>query len=83
MNYNLPVVASAIGGNPELIDDDYNGLLAEYNNHSAWVAAVKRLWQSEKLRTRLVASPLTKLTTLSFDNMITETLKILNNFNSH
>ncbi|HRY63448.1 MAG TPA: glycosyltransferase, partial [Patescibacteria group bacterium] len=71
------IIASDIGGNPELVQDDYNGLLVAYNNQEAWVNAFRRLWSNEKLRERLASSPLVKLDVFSFDTMIKETLKVI------
>lgn len=78
MYYNLPIIVSDIGGNPELIQDDYNGLLVEYNNASEWIKAIEKIWGNERLRLRLSANPLSKLDVFSFDSMMRETLKILN-----
>ena len=77
MDYQLPIIASDIGGNPELVQDDYNGLLVAYNNQEAWINAFRRLWSNEKLRERLASSPLVKLDVFSFDTMIKETLKVI------
>ena len=78
MYYKLPIIASAVGGNPELIQDDYNGCLVEYNNKQAWLAAIKRLWESNSLRERFCSSPLVKMDVFSFDHMVRDTIKILN-----
>ncbi len=43
MATGLPVVASRVGGNPELIEDGVTGLLFESNNTEALTAALRRL----------------------------------------
>jgi len=78
MYYKLPIIASAVGGNPELIQDDYNGCLVEYNNKQAWLTAIKRLWQNKSLRERFCSNPLVKMDVFSFDHMIRDTIKVLN-----
>jgi glycosyltransferase involved in cell wall biosynthesis len=78
MYYHLPIIASDSGGNPELIQDDYNGCLIEYNNKLAWLEAIKRVWQNKKLRDRFCASPIVKLDVFSFEHMVRETIKVLN-----
>jgi len=80
MHYRLPIIASNIGGNPELIQDDYNGLLVEYNDYDAWLKAVDRLWRDHKLRERLASSPLVKLDIFNFNKMVAETMRIINSF---
>jgi len=78
MYYKLPIITSAVGGNPELIQDDYNGCLVEYNNKQAWLAAIKRLWQNKSLRERFCSNPLVKMDVFSFDHMVRDTIKVLN-----
>jgi glycosyltransferase involved in cell wall biosynthesis len=77
MYYHLPIIASNAGGNPELIQDDYNGCLVEYNNKQEWLSAIIRIWQNEKIRQRFCASPLVKLDVFNFKHMVQETIKIL------
>ena len=78
MYYHLPIIASNTGGNPELIQDDYNGCLVEYNNQAEWLQAISRIWKNEKLRQRFCASPLVKLEVFSFEHMVKDTVKVLN-----
>lgn len=48
MAAGIPVVASKVGGLPEIVHDGVNGLLVE-NNPEAIAAAVKRLWDDPPL----------------------------------
>jgi 2-deoxystreptamine N-acetyl-D-glucosaminyltransferase/2-deoxystreptamine glucosyltransferase len=48
-----PVVASAVGGVPELIQHGVNGLLVPPGDRAALVAALRRLLDDEALRARL------------------------------
>jgi len=77
MHYHVPVIASNRGGNPELIQDDYNGCLVEQNNKHDWLQAIQRLWNNQPLRRRLSANPLVKLEVFSFQHMAKEIVKIL------
>jgi sugar transferase (PEP-CTERM/EpsH1 system associated) len=43
MASRLPVIAHAVGGNPELVDHEHTGLLCEYGDTDALVAAIARL----------------------------------------
>jgi glycosyltransferase involved in cell wall biosynthesis/putative flippase GtrA len=79
MHYNLAVIASDVGGNPELIQDDYNGCLVGYNNKTEWIESITRLWQNKSIRDRFCASPLVKLDVFSFDHMVRDTIKVLFN----
>lgn len=49
----LPVVATAVGGVPDLIDDDVHGLLVPPRDAPALAAGIARLLRDEPLRRRL------------------------------
>jgi glycogen(starch) synthase len=52
------VIASRIGGIPEMVSDCVNGLLVEPGDEAAIAAAIERLRQSPELRAKLRASAL-------------------------
>jgi L-malate glycosyltransferase len=52
MAAGVPVIASRVGGNPELVDDD-RGILVPVNDDQALAAAIKRLLEEPALRTKL------------------------------
>lgn len=43
LNFGRPVIASNCGGNSEVIEDEKNGLLVEYNNVEQLRSAIKRM----------------------------------------
>lgn len=49
----VPVVATRVGGNPELVRDGENGVLVEPEDPTALAAAIVRLLADEALRNRL------------------------------
>jgi glycosyltransferase involved in cell wall biosynthesis len=51
----LPVIASAVGGVPDLIVDGRNGLLVPAADVNQMAAAMKKMWLSADLRTQLAA----------------------------
>ncbi|MGB8478116.1 MAG: glycosyltransferase [Acidobacteriaceae bacterium] len=51
----LPVIASAVGGVPDLIVDGRNGLLVPAADVNQMTAAMKTMWLSPDLRSRLAA----------------------------
>jgi glycosyltransferase involved in cell wall biosynthesis len=53
MAAGAPVVASKVGGNPEVIEDGVNGLLVPLDDGDAIVQAIERLLGDEALRERL------------------------------
>lgn len=50
LGYGLPVVATRIGGNPEVIEDGWNGTLVETNNKEQLKKAIRELLDNEELR---------------------------------
>lgn len=50
MAAGLPVVSTAVGGIPEMIDDGRTGFLAEAGDHSSLAASLGHLYQSPMLR---------------------------------
>lgn len=53
MNCALPVVASDVKGNRDLVRDGINGLLFPYDDEAAFAAAVEKLMNDEALGTRM------------------------------
>ncbi|MCK7593987.1 glycosyltransferase [Pseudomarimonas salicorniae] len=55
MSHGLPVVATAVGGSPELITDNESGLLVPNEDEAALAAALDRMLGDAELRHRLGA----------------------------
>ena len=53
MACGLPVICSIIGGTPDMIDDQVDGLLTPQQDDSALAAAIERLYLDAALRRRL------------------------------
>jgi glycosyltransferase involved in cell wall biosynthesis len=63
-----PLIAGAVGGIPEVVTDDVNGLLVPQRDSAALVAAIDRLKGDPELRLRLAAEARkTVLETLSWE----------------
>lgn len=73
----LPVVASNVGGIPEIIADHSTGLLVPPGNRTALAAALLSLASNEELRTRLAQALQARVETdFSVSTMVTETLSL-------
>jgi glycosyltransferase involved in cell wall biosynthesis len=71
------IVASRVGGVPELVNDEGNGLLVVKGDGSAIARAVKRLIDDPQLRDRLAAGGYeTAQSRLSLEKMMEETLRV-------
>jgi glycosyltransferase involved in cell wall biosynthesis len=66
-----PVVASRVGGIPEIVDDGQDGLLVESENPQTLAEAIVRLMEDNDLRTRLAGAGREKVQQkFSFENMM-------------
>lgn len=72
-----PVIATDIGGNPELIKDGENGLLVEYNNKEQLKQAILKLYNNPELRHKFVENSKEVLKKFTFENMINKTINVL------
>lgn len=77
MQSGVPVIASNEGGNPELIEDNFNGLLVEYKNREQIKSAILKLWRDKELQEKFIRNSEEKLKNFSWDNLMEETVKIL------
>jgi glycosyltransferase involved in cell wall biosynthesis len=53
MAYRLPVVASRMGGLPEVVDHGRTGLCVTAGDAGAWADAIVKLWEDQSLSTRM------------------------------
>ena len=73
MASGLPIVATHVGGIPELIEHEVTGLLVPPKNHEALGAAIKRLLGDEAFARRLaIAAQERARTNFSFDKLLVE-----------
>jgi glycosyltransferase involved in cell wall biosynthesis len=56
LSVGTPVIATAVGGVPEVVDDGVNGLLVPANDKEAFAAALRRYFADDELRGRLRAA---------------------------
>ena len=77
MTLGTPIVASAQGGNPELIKDSFNGFLIEYNNQEHLKGAILKLWQNKELQEKFVRNSEEKIKQFNWKNLAEQTLEIL------
>lgn len=74
----VPVIATAVGGTPECIDHDVDGLLVPAGNETQLEAAIVRVIGDARLRGLLVANATAQMSkTFGYDTMVDETEAIL------
>ncbi|MFH0907073.1 MAG: glycosyltransferase family 4 protein [bacterium] len=77
MQAGTPVAASNIGGNPELIQDNYNGFLFEYNNKEQIKNVILKIYQNSAIKERFNTNSKKVSKKFVFNKMIQDTLIFL------
>lgn len=73
MAAGVPIVASNIGGIPDVVKHDENGLLAEPSNAQSLADEISRLLDDESLRNKMGANGLLKVQDYSWDKIAKRT----------
>ena len=77
MACGLPVITTNVCGNPEVVKDNYNGLLIEYNNKKQLKEAILKLWKDRELQKKFIENGYKTLEKFKQEDMINKTLKVL------
>jgi glycosyltransferase involved in cell wall biosynthesis len=80
MNLGVPIVTTAVGGNPELITHNKNGLLVPYNNIEELVAAVTTLITDKEQSERFVREAKETVKNFSKENMMQSLVTVLKRY---
>lgn len=78
MACGVPVIASAVMGNRELIHQGQNGFMVKYNDEFNLIEAIKTLHNDQELKDQFIREGRKTAEFFSVDKMINETKKILN-----
>jgi glycosyltransferase involved in cell wall biosynthesis len=73
----VPIVATSVGGNPEVVTDGVSGLLVPPGDPEALAKALKRMSTDSTLREKLRAGALESARTFTQESMITGTIEAL------
>jgi len=81
MATGLPVIATAVGGNPELVQDDVNGILVPVSDPEAMAGALRRYVLSPKLRLQHgTAGRRRAISNFSVDAMVDSYVRLYDSF---
>jgi glycosyltransferase involved in cell wall biosynthesis len=73
MASGIPVIASNVGGIPEIIKNKENGLLIPPKDSALLSESIIRIFDDKELRKHLISQGLIKVGTFSLENMISDT----------
>ena len=79
MQLGVPVVASNMGGNPELIENGVNGFLVEYKNQNQIKEAILKIWRDRELQNKFIQNSREKLKDFTWENLVEKTVQVLEN----
>ena len=77
MTAGVPVIASAAGGNREVIIQGQNGFLVRHNDEFNLIEAIKTVWQNDEFREGLIGSGKETIARFSPEKMVEETIEFL------
>lgn len=78
MAAGVPVIASAVGGNKEVINQGKNGFLVKYNDEFNLIEAIKGMHQSPEFREEFAVEGRKTVEKYSLTKMINKTFELLN-----
>lgn len=77
MAMEVPVITTRVGGNAEIIEDQKNGILIDYNDKEQLKAVIVSLMDDEGFRNRLVSEAVNKASYFSKQSMISSLVNLL------
>ena len=76
MRANVPVIATRVGGIPEVVTHNQNGILIQPNNFKVLASTVVRLLNDKKLQRKIIKNGLDTVKKFSSNKMVNETAKL-------
>lgn len=77
----LPIIATTVGGNPEIVENNINGLLVAPRQPDEIATAIKKIILNPALAEKFKTNNLEKVKQFEMQNMLAETQKIYNQNN--
>jgi len=79
MNVGIPVITASVGGNLEVVQNEYNGLLVPYNDEKAWFFAIDQLLSDKSLREKFSQNGKKTLEKFKWSDLLQKTIAVFNN----
>lgn len=82
MDLGVPIITTNVGGNPELITHNINGLLCPYNDARAFIDAIVRIAKHPERREELIAYARIRVKDFNEDRVVGELAQVFLNDNA-
>jgi len=79
MKVGTPIITTNIGGNPEVIDDNKDGLLVTCNDEKQLADAAIKILSDEEFAEKLTNNSRDKLQKFNWDSMVNQTIETIEN----
>ena len=76
MSVGTPVLTTNVGGNPEIIENNKDGVLVEFNNERALLEAATKILNDKEFADSLVVNAEIKLQKFNWSNTVEATVKL-------
>jgi glycosyltransferase involved in cell wall biosynthesis len=76
MRVGLPVITTPAGGNPEVVENGKNGLLAPYNSEKEWEESILKILSDGELRQKFSAEGKKTLEKFRWENVLRKTREV-------
>ncbi len=77
MMVGVPVITTSAGGNPELVTDGENGLLAGFNHEEAFFDCISRILDDPVLQTKLSEAGKHSAQSYSWERLLDKTIEVI------
>ncbi|MDO8592362.1 MAG: glycosyltransferase [bacterium] len=77
MRAGLPVIATPIDGNLEVVEDQVNGLLAPYNKLADWIIAINKLLNNQGLQQKFSKNGLETIARFKWSEVVEKTSALI------
>jgi glycosyltransferase involved in cell wall biosynthesis len=77
MTAGVPIITTPVGGNPELIEHEKNGLFIPFNDTSAITSAILHLWKNPRSGQRFVEESKHRIRQFTEEHMLRASIKLL------
>ncbi len=83
MALGTPIITTKVGGNPELIQDGWNGILVPFSDKEAWLRALRKLLANDIEREALSSAGLATVERFTRDIMLDQLSIILRHYENN